>query len=54
MALEAVLQGTPQPDPDDRMTVDYEALWTLAQDCSDSGGSATAPSSALEPEMVRS
>jgi hypothetical protein len=55
MALETVLQRTAQPDPDDRVTVDYEALWTLAQDCSDSGfgdGSIVSPGALTVPILT--
>ena len=49
LALEAILQRPAHADPDDRVTVDDKALGTLAQDCSDIGVRAMAPSSALEP-----
>jgi hypothetical protein len=30
---EPSLQGLPDPKPDERVTVDHQAIWGLAQDC---------------------
>jgi len=34
---EAVFEGTPDPQPDEGLAVDNQAVWGLAQDCFRSG-----------------